>query len=423
MSMLNFAVGMEAMPVVTPSWRVIGAAHERADRSPILQLKCNGNKNGCERCQSMSPPSICTYTRTSRTTSGRKRLCLQSIPLTPEEGSLPEEKRSGNPQKSTGNEIDEIAAHSSAFPTTAGVENTLHPQSSSLFSGFSWETVLEDFLGSDESDQISASPLQHELVAERGLPYMAQHHAIDLASTANVAWPCDAGITIHGSQDQDQTIAEDDRICRSTDLVHSQAIMDAGSKTHCTCLNTMVRLLEDVDVNTNDDRERFEFDTNLMCMAQGTKTCSRLLTCAHCNACVDHAMLVASVAQQLGALAKRLTARLIQAYHSEGTLDQQRHCHLLRISTPLSCDSKERQQEDAMMPEDIEISLGRYKIESPQVVSRLVSELLLLHLTEFQTLLATMKERIAPERGAWRLVDQAENMIAKRCRIIEQLKA
>ncbi|RWQ91977.1 hypothetical protein C8Q69DRAFT_448060 [Paecilomyces variotii] len=414
------------MLAVMFSWHVIGAARER---SPILQLKCNGNKNGCERCQSMSPQSICTYTRTSRTTADRKRSYLQSMPLTPEERCFPEEKRSRNLQKSIGNDIDDIAAHrgldspnSSPF-TTAGVENTPHPESSSLFSELSWETVLDDFLGSDESDQISASPLQHGLVAERGFPYAAESHTLNLPLTANVVWHCDAGITIHDSQTQDQMIPEGDGGSRNTDLTDSQAIIDADSKTHCSCLDTMVRLLEDVDVNTNYDRERFEFDTSLMCMAQGTKTCSGLLTCAHCNACVDHAMLVASIAQQLGTLAKKLSDRLVQTYPSEGTLDQQRHCcNLLRTSKPLSVDGKERQREDAMMPEHMGISLGRYKIESPQVNFRLVSELLFLYLMEFQTLLATMKARIAPERGAWRLVDQAENMIAKRRRIVEQLK-
>jgi hypothetical protein len=133
-------------------------------------------------------------------------------------------------------------------------------------------------------------------------------------------------------------------------------------------------------------------------------------------------MLVASVAQQLGALAKKLSGRLIQECHSRWTLDQQRHCHLLQISKSLPCNGKERQREDAMTLEDMEISFGKYKIKLPQVNSRLISELLLLHLTEFQTLLATMKKRIAPERGAWRLVDETENIIAKRCRIIEQLK-
>lgn len=186
----------------------------------------------------------------------------------------------------------------------------------------------------------------------------------------------------------------------------------SAGKECCKCLSTMAQLLEDVGVQgPGASTEATGVDTLLMCLGRGTKTCSEVLACAHCNACADNAMLVATIAQQLGATAKNVASRLL--VHQEGR-DRD-------VNGGPPWKSKTDQKRGVAEMLEGAIWFGRYRIELPEMRFRLVYNIVLLHLADLQTLLSHIKDRIGPKRGAWRLLTDAEDKAVKVCWMIQQL--
>lgn len=159
----------------------------------------------------------------------------------------------------------------------------------------------------------------------------------------------------------------------------------------------MTELLEDMDVGVDTTG----IDTLLMCLGRGTKTCSDVLACIHCNACTEHAMLLATVAQQLVSIAKKAPTRLLLVHHEDQDPD---------ADSGRSCEIR-----------DYGISFGKYRIELPELKVRFTHQMVLLHLEDLQKLLADIKDRTGPKTGARELLTHAESKTAKVCWMIRGL--
>lgn len=130
-------------------------------------------------------------------------------------------------------------------------------------------------------------------------------------------------------------------------------------------------------------------DMLLMCLGQGTKRCSEVLAYTHCNVCASNALLTATIAQQLCQMANKVAVLLNRDY-------------------------------DRALEEGA-IYFGRYRIELPKMRLQLVYNVVRLHLTDLQTLLKTIKERIGPKRVACEPLGVAEDEVVKVCWMIQQL--
>jgi hypothetical protein len=176
--------------------------------------------------------------------------------------------------------------------------------------------------------------------------------------------------------------------------------LSQGKEVYCKCLTTMTQLLEDIDINVDTTG----VDTLLMGLGRGTKMCSDVLACVHCNASVDNAMLFATIAQQLVSTAKKISSRLLLIHH-EGQ----------------DCDTNDWKSGGVAEMREGGITFGRYRIELPEMKIRLVYKIVLLHLEDLQKLLANIKERIGPKRGALGLLAEAESKATKVCWMIQEL--
>ena len=114
-----------------------------------------------------------------------------------------------------------------------------------------------------------------------------------------------------------------------------------------------------------------------------------MLAYTHCNVCASNALLIATIAQQLCQMANR-------------------------VAVLLNSDCDRPSEEGA-------ICFGRYRIESPKMGLQLVYNVVRLHLTDLQTLLETIKERIGPKRVACERLGFAEDEVVKVCWMIQQL--
>ena len=129
-------------------------------------------------------------------------------------------------------------------------------------------------------------------------------------------------------------------------------------------------------------------------------------------------MLFATIAQQLVSVAEKVSSRLLLVH-------QHHHHHQYEGG------GRDREADNnhwksygfAEMRDDDDdgIRFGRYRIELPEMKVRLVHKMVLLHFEDLQKLMANMKERVRPKRGARAILADAESKVAKVCWMIQEL--
>lgn len=181
----------------------------------------------------------------------------------------------------------------------------------------------------------------------------------------------------------------------------SKVVGKVVHQVYCNCLHTMTQLLEE----TESTVESQGVDEFMMCLGRGMKLCESVLTCIHCNACVDNAMLFTSNAQQLVSTAQKVSSKLLLT-HSAGR----------RRS-----DTNKLESYGVSEPEDDLITFGRYRIEQPEMRIRLIYQMVLLHIEDLQQLLAKIKKGVGMKRKAQELLADAESNVAKLSRVIREL--
>ncbi|KAK3315924.1 hypothetical protein B0H66DRAFT_640848 [Apodospora peruviana] len=489
------------------------------DQCRIRKLKCNGDRNGCSRCLAATPSTVCVYSTklTARAAKKRPRLILH--PDKPLLDSSPGTHRAEDPKQSAGRTHDNDTAYinCSGLQTSPSYSESSSASSTSLSAGtanaplredtippldcqqITWDTTFGVFLRHSDFDQdLLGSPCRN-LDADIDPSFM------DMGDSPGLVFPPSSPFT-PTSTDWDSPMvpiaAPAERTVTTMNSItadyHSQTrsqATPAGNNISCACLGALAQLLEHMDVgggggvSSDDDaagrrrRRTEDLDTLLMCLARGTRTCSEVLACTHCNACADNSMLVATIAQQLGSAARKASSRLLLPtwrHHQEqqqlrllSEQQNQNQSHE-RITSTRTCsssssssthssqestrvnrtfklmmttDSGRRQRTARRVISDNNhgsstttvddddddddddsgysslpaVSVGRYRIEAPETRLRLISDLVLLHIADFEALLNSLRERVGAGRGAYKLLAEEEYRVAKVGWMIQQV--
>lgn len=168
----------------------------------------------------------------------------------------------------------------------------------------------------------------------------------------------------------------------------------------CQCMSSMVQLLEDIGFQRTTP-EATGIDGFLKCLHTGTHACSNVLMCTQCSLFSESSMLLATVVQQLGDICCDMA-------------------NLLTTQERASGGSRDSQPGNDGALEGA-IWFGRYSIEMPKMRDTLVHNLIMLHLSDLQSLLTRLKGKIGRKRGAWRLVTEAEEKFDKVHRVVQTL--
>lgn len=216
-------------------------------------------------------------------------------------------------------------------------------------------------------------------------------------SAYNYTWDSDLGLDLSALLPGDTTNTNEQQTPRDDSCASQSVSSTAYAK--CNCLTIITQLLE-ADISIKNDG----IDHLLKYMGEGTKTCLRVIACTDCNTCTDNAMLIAINSQQLVSAADQVSSRLRPTHRSSHTSDEKSRkiCAVVETAS------------DGIM-------FGKYKIELPEMKVQLFYKMVLLHFEGLQGLLRNTKERVGFKEGAWTLLVDAENNVAKLCWMVQEL--
>ena len=175
---------------------------------------------------------------------------------------------------------------------------------------------------------------------------------------------------------------------KSTSARSSEPPGSSDTGSTCQCVAMMLKILENMGVQgfgTNAQDTGAGLDVILSSLARGMNMTEQVLTCGKCNACTENGMLLATIAQQLGATSGSV---LVSSNNNDPT----------------------RSTSDLL---EGTIFFGRYKVDNPEIRLQLMYHALLLHIRQLQEILAYIKDRVDSNRGAWKLLATTELEVGK----------
>ncbi|EFR00427.1 hypothetical protein MGYG_03431 [Nannizzia gypsea CBS 118893] len=365
------------------------------DRCRSRKLKCSGEKDGCEKCQTASV--TCTYRdissiKDSRRLSKRVRPCNNQLP-TP--SSCQASYRSQRQPLDT--EMDQEPAQSTSdseplnWPNSSSEEFTELPntwESSILPFQPTFPTMMDDHatLGLDisngmhgvlESNQSSTDP---ENIFDAVLDTQAAYH--HTTAPSQPARPND--------NTQERRTGWSSLLGGNLPTTHS-ANKSASPPSRCDCLRDVARFLEVIGVESIETRA----DMLLKCVDRGMQVCREALSCSGCSVRGDNGMFLAVVLQQLVTLTRTASDKLLAWNH------ENRNCQGSSSGAhiPIVC-------------------IDQYRIEVPDFKVSLILHVALLHFFGLQGLANRIKDKLRPNSFAGRLITDCERIIVNTIEMI-----
>jgi hypothetical protein len=185
----------------------------------------------------------------------------------------------------------------------------------------------------------------------------------------------------------------------------------------------MLKMLESMGVqglSTDALHTGAGLDVILSSLASGMNMIDQVLACGQCNASAENSMLLATIAQQLGATAASVTESLPSQEHPYESHEctHWRQNRVFSTQRPQSSGVRNWSIFDSSNNDDPArstsgihegaIFFGRYKIDSPKIRLQLVYCALLLHISQLQEILVHIKDRVGSNRGAQNLLANTE---------------
>ncbi len=210
---------------------------------------------------------------------------------------------------------------------------------------------------------------------------------------------------------------------RSTSARPSEPARSSDARSMCQCVTTMLKMLESMGVqglSTDALHTGAGLDVILSSLASGMNMIDQVLACGQCNASAENGMLLATIAQQLGATVASVTTCLpSQEYPYESyECTHWRQNRVFSTQRPQSLSVRNGSIFDSSNNDDPArstsaihegaIFFGRYKIDSPKIRLQLVYHALLLHISQLQEILVHIKDRVGSNRGAQKLLANTE---------------
>ncbi|KUI72653.1 hypothetical protein VM1G_08242 [Cytospora mali] len=442
------------------------------------KLKCSGDRNGCDRCLASS--SNCTYPPSrdgywaGRSTGASKQRRRQSIPASSSStndndqalstaqrgrpngpsrgtngrrhGPEPRDFETGEGrqhQRANGRNRDRPQTPPSATSVSApgGSSSRLTPTTDAPPST-SWSSDLFDFNdftdtngdspnfmaqleglgGLDRTNSIADSSLVNAIfnMTPEPLPPLTQPPDLPAPSirSASVSVPEDPlGLTSQKSRPRPPQASPPPR-------TSSTGGDGTGGCSSCKCLPDLAGILERLGryrLGEGKPKAANNLDCLLFCLGTGVSTCKKVLSCARCDACQEHSILIATIAQQLTHVCNDLCACILVHQHkaktaSSSSTNNNNNNNNNNTTAPSPSSSPSslpsgaaaaggEDEEEALV--DGEISFGRYQIQGVEMRLRLVQNLMALHMTDLMALLGQLWQRMGHVQGASGMLTEA----------------
>lgn len=416
-----------------------------------IQLKCSGERGGCSRCLASS--ADCVYgpdgdgyeygRRTGRSKGATRRRRRQTVPAKSsatdddrpaQHGSTtcdvngPSQRRRDtedgdgrrpdvNDSSSAGPDPTKTASahtghHSDAPPST--------DWSSDLF-GFDDFTDLN---GESPSFGLSSmsSPVDDTLgnsgfsTASGPLPNLSQ------PPNTSARAPATTSATLSMPENRSPLTAQDPEIC----FPRLGLTRPGGG---CQCLTTLAGILERLGRYRLGDKPKTDqnLDCLLFCLGTGVDACKKVLSCKVCNACQEHSILLATIAERLPHICNDLCGCLLVHQHKVRAAANTGALSESSTSPSLAGDqgsgNSQRENEGELTLVDGEISFGRYKIQGAEMRLRLIQNLMALYMTDLLAVLDQMFQRIGQVAGTVGMLDEAREMAITAQWMLQQLRS
>ncbi|KAM5434829.1 hypothetical protein McanMca71_002382 [Microsporum canis] len=359
-----------------------------------LQLKCSGDKDGCEKCQAASV--TCTYrdvssTKDSRKMSKRVRAPNNQLPTpSPCQGSC------SNQQQPLSTEMDQEPAQSTSeseplnWPYSSSEEFTELPNTW-MSSILPIQPTSPAMMDDHATLRLDTSSGMH------GLPE-SNHSSTDAENIFDAVLDTQTAYRYTNIPSQPARLNENTQERRAgwSSLpggnLPSALGANRSASSKCDCLRDVARFLEVIGVESTETRA----DMLLKCVDRGMQVCREALRCSDCSVRGDNGMFLAVVLQQLVTLTRTASDKLL-AWNQE-----QRNCQGSSGGThiPIVC-------------------IDQYRIEIPDFKVSLILHVALLHFFGLQGLANGIKHNLRPNSFAERLVTDCESSIVDTITMIQ----
>ncbi|KAM5472730.1 hypothetical protein MferCBS49748_001396 [Microsporum ferrugineum] len=350
-----------------------------------LQLKCSGDKDGCEKCQTASV--TCTYRDVSSTKDSRK----MSKRVRPPNNQLPTpspcQASCSNQQQPLSTETDQDPAHSMSeseplnWPYSSSEEFTELPNTI-LPIQLTFPAMMDDHatLGLDTSSEMHGVPENN-------------HSSVDAENIFDAVFDTQAAYHHTNVPSQPARLNENTQETRvgwsslPGGNLPSTLGANRSASSKCDCIRDVAQLLEVIGVQSTETSA----DMLLKCVDRGMQVCTEALRCSDCSVRGDNGMFLAVFLQQLVALAHTTADKLL-------AWDQERNCQGSSGGThiPIVC-------------------IDQYRIEMPDFKVSLI-----LHVFfGLQGLANGIKHILRPNSFAERLVTDCESSIVDTITMIQ----
>ncbi|KAK3938035.1 hypothetical protein QBC46DRAFT_391194 [Diplogelasinospora grovesii] len=328
------------------------------------KLKCNGDEEICDRCGASSSP--CTYTLSSGTGAGKKR--LRKTFTTAHPGFKAMEKR--GPQVKRQTPAASPAQHSEANDQEGAAFSDLHGSDP----GFSLDLGI---------DSLWSLPPDAEFLTGNNFTFTldAIPSGSQLASSPlGTVLPPPSATPTQEQPTLDKSIAESRSTSGWADVPATPTQGKASPQTtystgvqKCGCLCSILKLFEDTGVRIAAGQATSS-DTLFLCLQHGIQKCRAMLSCQDCRTCNDNPILLATVGSQLVVVAGEIVNRFIQ------------------------CQSRNT------VPTVFQFR--RYSVECPAMRTRLLRNMIAMHVEDIQDLLGHLQSKVEDKPGPTAMLEE-----------------
>lgn len=205
----------------------------------------------------------------------------------------------------------------------------------------------------------------------------------------------------------------------------------------CQCLTNLAGILERLGRYRLGDKPKNDknLDCLLFCLSTGVDTCKKVLSCKVCNACQEHSILLATIAERLPHICNDLCGCLLVHQHQVRAAANTGALSESSASSSLSRDLSggntqgqgqgqgEGEGEGELGLVDGEISFGRYRVQAAEMRLRLIQNLMALYMTDLLSVLDRIFQRIGQVDGTVSLLDEAREMAKTAHWMLQQLRS
>ncbi|KAL2280536.1 hypothetical protein FJTKL_12511 [Diaporthe vaccinii] len=425
-----------------------------------IQLKCSGERGGCSRCLASS--AECVYgpegdgygngRRTGRSKGLTRRRRRQTVPpkSTTTDDDRPSttapngrttvdvngpSRRSWDAENGDGRRAD-VNNSSPAPPdsTKTAPAHIGHPSDAPPSTDWSSELFgFDDFTdlnGESTSFGLSSmnSPVDGTLsnsgfsTTPGPAPGLSQPQPQPQPPNTSTRAPSTSSAALSVPEDPSPLTAQDSEIC----FPRLGLTRPGGG---CQCLTTLAGILERLGRYRLGDKPKNDknLDCLLFCLGTGVDACKKVLSCKVCNACQEHSILLATIAERLPHICNDLCGCLLVHQHQVRAAANTGALSESSASSSLSGDpsggNPQRESEGELTLVDGEISFGRYKIQGAEMRLRLIQNLMALYMTDLLAVLDQMYQRIGQVDGTVGMLDEAREMATTAQWMLQQLRS